>query len=68
MRKDVEALAAHVLLAHVHHAFEAQQRADGGGGHAVLARAGLGDDAAFAHAPRHQRLAQTIVDFVRAGV
>jgi hypothetical protein len=34
----------------------------------VLARAGLGDDAALAHAPRQQRLAQAVVDLVRAGV
>ncbi len=66
--EDVEPLPAHVFLAHVDHAFEAQQRADRGGGHAVLARAGFGDDAALAHAPRQQRLPQAVVDLVRAGV
>ena len=66
--EDVQALAAHVLFAHVDHAFEAEQRADGGGGHAVLSGAGLGDDAAFAHAAGEQRLAQAVVDLVRAGV
>ena len=66
--EDVEALPPHVLLAHVDDAFQAEQRADRGGGHAVLARAGLGDDALLAHAPRQQRLAQAVVDLVRAGV
>ena len=66
--EDVEPLAPHVLLAHVDHALEAEQRADRGGGHAVLAGAGLGDDAPLAHAPRQQRLAQAVVDLVRAGV
>ena len=66
--EDVEALAAHVLFAHVDGAIEAEQRADGGGGDAVLARAGFGDDAALAHAPGEQRLAEAVVDLVRAGV
>src|SRR6185312_12155823 len=39
-----------------------------GGGDAVLARAGLGDDAGLAHALGQQNLAQAIVDLVRAGV
>jgi len=34
----------------------------------VLPRAGLGDDAALAHAPRQQRLPQAIVDLVGARV
>ena len=42
--------------------------ADRGGGHAVLARAGLRDDAGLAHAARQQDLAEHIVDLVRAGV
>ena len=66
--EDVQPLPAHVLLAHVDDAFEAEQRAHRGGGHAVLARAGLGDDALLAHAPRQQALAQRVVDLVRAGV
>ncbi len=66
--EDVEALAAHVFFAHVDDAIETEERADGGGGDAVLARAGFGDDAAFAHAAREQRLAETVVDLVRAGV
>ena len=35
---------------------------------AVLAGAGLGDDAPLAHAPRQQALAERVVDLVRAGV
>ena len=34
----------------------------------MLPGAGLGDDAALAHAPREQRLPQRVVDLVRAGV
>ena len=66
--EDVEALPPHVLLAHVDHAVEAEARADGGGGDAVLPRAGFRDHAPLAHAPRQQRLAQAVVDLVRAGV
>jgi hypothetical protein len=66
--EDVEALPPHVFLAHVDAALHAEEGADGGRGHAVLARAGLGDDAFLAHAPRQQRLAQAVVDLVRAGV
>ena len=34
----------------------------------MLAGAGLGDDALLAHPPRHQDLAEHVVDLVRAGV
>ena len=65
---DVGALALDVFAAHVDHAFQAVARTDGGGGHAVLAGAGLGDDARLAHAPRQHGLADDVVDLVRAGV
>ncbi|GAA3067995.1 hypothetical protein GCM10020000_60450 [Streptomyces olivoverticillatus] len=65
---DVERLALGVDLAHVDGAFEAEEGAGGGGGDAVLARAGLGDDAGLAHALGEQRLAQHVVDLVGAGV
>ena len=68
MRCDVGLLAAHVLGAHVDDALEAEQRARGRGRDAVLAGAGLGDDARLAHAPGQQRLAERVVDLVRAGV
>ena len=66
--EDIQALPPHVFFAHVDHAFEAQQRAHRGGGHAVLSGAGFGDDAALAHAAGEQRLSQAVIDLVRAGV
>ena len=54
--------------AHIDDAVEAEQRAHGGRGDAVLTGAGFGDDAGLAHAPRQQDLAHAIVDLVRAGV
>ena len=64
----VEGLAAGVDLAHVDAALEAEHRAHGGRGHAVLAGAGLGDHAGLAHALDEQGLAERVVDLVRAGV
>ena len=49
--EDVETLAAHVFLAHVDHAFDAEQSAHRSRRDAVLARAGFRDDALLAHAP-----------------
>src|SRR5712692_2402392 len=66
--EDVQFLTAHVLGAHVNDALEAEQRAHRGGGDAVLAGPGLGDDAALAHALGEQRLSQAVVDLVGAGV
>ena len=66
--KDVRRLPLDVGRAHVDLAGEAEQGADGGGGDAVLAGAGLGDDPRLAHAARQQDLAQRVVDLVRAGV
>ena len=65
---DVDLLPLDVDRAHVDDALEAEARADRCGGDAVLARAGLGDDASLAHAPRDERLADRVVDLVRAGV
>ena len=65
---DVQRLPPHVLGAHVDAALEPEQRAGGRGRHAVLAGAGLGDDAPLAHAPGEQRLPHRVVDLVRAGV
>jgi len=66
--KDIQRLAAHVLCAHVYGAGQAEQRANCGGRHAVLASAGFGNDAALAHATRQQNLPECIVNFVSAGV
>ena len=45
-----------------------EQGGRGGRGDAVLAGAGLGDEAGLAHPPGEQRLAEDVVDLVRAGV
>ncbi len=66
--EDVQPLPPHVLLAHVDHALHAEQGADGRGGDAVLAGAGLGDDALLAHPAGEQHLPEAVVDLVRAGV
>ena len=66
--EDVEALPAHVLRAHEDLATHAEQRGDGGGRDAVLARARLRDQPALLETARDQRLADRVVDLVRAGV
>ena len=66
--EHVRLLPLDVDRAHVDDALEAEARAGGGGGDAVLAGARLGDDARLAHAPREQDLAHHVVDLVRAGV
>ena len=66
--RDVQGLAGHVFRAHVDDAFEAEVRGDGGGGYAVLTCAGFCDDARLAHFHCEQSLADSVVDFVRAGV
>ena len=65
---DVQGLAFHVGRAHVDDALEPEARADRGGGGAVLAGAGLGDDALLAHAAGEERLADDVVDLVGSGV
>ena len=65
---DVGLLPLDVDRAHIDHAFKPEPRAQGRGGDAMLAGAGLGDDALLAHAPRHHDLAEHVVDLVRAGV
>src|SRR5918995_3283994 len=62
---DVKPLAPGVFLAHVDDALLAVEGRDGGRCDAVLARAGLGDDAFLAHPVGEQYLAQGVVDLVR---
>ena len=66
--EDVGLLPLDIDRAHVDDAFEAEARAGGGGRDAMLAGAGLGDDARLAHAAGEQDLAEHVVDLVRAGV
>ena len=66
--KDIQALASHVLGAHVNIALQPKQRRDGGGGNAVLPGARLRDHPLLAHAHGEQRLADGVIDFVGAGV
>jgi hypothetical protein len=66
--EHVERLPLHVVGAHVDVAVEAEQRAHGRRGDAVLAGAGFGDHAALAHALGEQRLPEGVVDLVGAGV
>ena len=68
MRNTLGACRCDVGRAHIDHARQAEARANGGRGDAVLAGAGLGDDAGLAHALGEQDLAEAIVDLVRAGV
>jgi hypothetical protein len=65
---DVRRLALHVLRAHVHHALHAVAGGDRGGRDAVHPGAGLRDHPGLSHAAREQRLADGVVDLVRAGV
>ena len=65
---DVGPLPAHVLLAHVDDALEAEAGADGCGRDAMLAGAGFGDDSPFAQPARQDGLAERVVQLVRAGV
>jgi hypothetical protein len=65
---DVRRLALDVDGAHVHHARQADLGGRGGRGDAVLAGAGLGDDAPGAHPLGEQALAERVVDLVGAGV
>ena len=66
--KDVGLLPLHIGRAHVDDAFQAEQRAHGGCRDAVLAGAGLGEDALRAHPASQQDLTQAVVRFVRTGM
>ena len=66
--EHVGLLPLDVGRAHEDDAGQAEARADGGGGDAMLAGAGLGDDARLAHAPAPAGSGRAVVDLVRAGV
>ena len=61
-------LTLHVDGTHVHGARQPETRARRSGCDPVLPGASLGDDASGSQASRKQRLADGVVDFVRAGV
>ncbi len=65
---DVRRLARDVHLTHVHRARQADARAGGRRRDAVLPGPGLGDDALRAERFGEQRLADAVVDLVRARV
>ena len=65
---DVEFLPLTIQFAHVNDALQPEHGRDGGGGDAMLACAGFGNDAALAHAPGQQDLSEGVVDLVRARV
>ena len=66
--KDIGCLSLDIGLAHIDNAGQAEPRAHGRCGDAVLTSAGFRDDAGFAHPPGQQDLAHGVVDLVRAGV
>ena len=65
---DVRGLARDVQRAHVDDAGESKEGGCGGGGDAVHARAGLGNQARLAHTAGEEGLAKDVVDLVGAGV
>src|SRR5215472_7735828 len=66
--EDVGLLTLDVGGAHINDARQVEEGTGGSGRHPMLTGAGLGDDAALAHAPREQDLAKAIVYLVGAGV
>ncbi len=66
--KDVERLALDIFRAHENLALHAEARRHGGGRHAMLAGAGLSDNAPLAHVPGQENLPHGVVDLMRAGV
>jgi len=65
---DVRVFLLDVHLAHMNLAGNADQRAGGSQGNPVLAGASLRDHLLLAHEFGQQRLAQAVIDLVRAGV
>ncbi len=66
--ENIQGLTAHILRTHVDDAFQTKSRADGGRGNAMLAGAGLSDDARFSNPAGKQNLSYSIIDFMRACV
>ncbi len=66
--EDVEGLTLDVLFAHIDLAFEPEYRRRRGSGDAMLSGTGFGNDAPLSHAAGQQRLTESVIDLVRAGV
>ena len=66
--KNVELLPSGVVGAHVDDGLKPEKRAGHRGRDSVLAGAGLGDQAGFAHALRQQALSKHLVGLVRPAV
>src|SRR5712692_7080939 len=66
--RDVERLPRHVYRAHVDDTLEPEMRGDSCGSDSVLSRSRFRDDTRLAHFHREQALADSVIDFVRAGV
>jgi len=66
--EHVQLLAPHVFFTHVDHALQTESGADRRRRDTVLARSSLGNDSALPHSQCEERLADRIVDLVRAGV
>ena len=66
--EDVESLAFRIFFSHKNFAFQPEQCSGRGCGHPVLAGAGFGNDALFAHPFGQEHLPENIVDFVGTGM
>jgi hypothetical protein len=66
--ENIQGLTAYILRTHIDDAFQTKPRADGGRGNAMLASAGLSDDARFSNPAGKQNLSYSIIDFMRACV
>ena len=66
--KDIERLTRDIFFTHEDLAFQAKSRRHGCRRHAMLSRAGLGNDSLLAHPKRQKNLANGVVDLVRSGV
>lgn len=66
--ENIQGLTAYILRTHIDDAFQTKPRADGGRGNAMLAGAGLSDDARLSNPAGKQNLSYSIIDFMRACV
>src|SRR3990172_7520916 len=65
---DIEPLAFHIFGSHVDNTAQSELCANSRRGYAVLPRPGLGNNPSFPEMFCKQRLSNTVVDFMRAGM